>query len=194
LETLKLSDVLDKPGVRRRVVESMRRGDVIVYPTDTIYGIGCDAGNPASVGRIRRAKGRDAARHFSVIAPGKEWIWENARLSKLNRDLADRLLPGPYTLIVRAGRSAPRPVVSPEGTLGVRLPRHPFTDVVSEAGVPFVTTSVNVSGDAPAASLSEVPASMEKSVDIAVDAGRIEGRASRIFDFTTDDIKAVRRR
>lgn len=194
MEIVSFSDALGKPQVRKRVLESMVKGSVLVYPTDTIYGIGCNATLVSSVDKVREAKGRDAGKQFSVIAPGKEWISRNAALSKMNLDLADKLLPGPYTIIVAAGKGAPKAVVSEEGSIGIRLPRHPFTRLVEEAGVPFVTTSVNASGGKPATCLEEIPGEMKTFIDMALDAGVVDGQASRIFDFRTDDVKTMRRR
>ncbi len=194
MESLKLSSVVKDESVRKRVVAAIRTGKVLIYPTDTIYGIGCNAEIGASVDRIRDAKGRDGAKNFSVIAPGKEWIWKNAKLSDVNRDLADKLLPGPYTIIAAAAGSAPKPVVSEDKTIGIRLPRHDFTKVIEEAGVPFVTTSVNLMDKSPARSLKEVPEAVRKMTDIAIDDGVIDGQASRLFDFRTDEVKTIVRR
>jgi L-threonylcarbamoyladenylate synthase len=193
MEVLKLSDVLSAGKERSSVISAMRDGSIIVYPTDTIYGIGCDAGNADSVEKLRRAKGRDRDRPFSVIAPGKGWIWKNCAISAVNRDLADKMLPGPYTIITTASPSAPPAVVLEGGTLGVRLPNHPFTALVEEAGIPLVTTSVNMSGEKPVTAISDIPPEMHPFIVLAIDAGEIDGNASRIFDFTTDDIKVVRR-
>jgi L-threonylcarbamoyladenylate synthase len=193
MEVLKISDVLSTGVARRRVISAMKEGSIIVYPTDTIYGIGCDAANAVSVEKLRQAKGRDRDRPFSVIAPGKDWIWKNCALSAANKDLTDKMLPGPYTLITRASHSAPRAVVLAGGTLGVRIPKHPFAALVEEAGIPLVTTSVNLSGEKPVTSIAGIPPEMTPVISIAIDAGTIDGNASRIFDFTTDNIKAVRR-
>lgn len=193
MEVLKLSDVLSGGSARKGVISAMRNGGIIVYPTDTIYGIGCDAGNVASVEKLRQAKGRDRDRPFSVIAPGKDWIWKNCALSAANKNLAGKMLPGPYTLIVRASSSAPHAIVLAGGALGVRLPKHPFTALVEEAGIPLVTTSVNLSGQRPVTSIAGIPPEMVPVISIAIDAGVIDGNASRIFDLTTDDVKAVRR-
>jgi L-threonylcarbamoyladenylate synthase len=193
MEILKFSEVLSGGSARMKVISAMRDGSIIVYPTDTIYGIGCNAANAASVEKLRKAKGRDRDRPFSVIAPGKEWIWKNCVLSSVNKDLLNNMLPGPYTMIVRASSCAPRAVVLSSGTLGVRIPKHPFSVLIGEAGVPIVTTSVNLSGERPVTRIADIPPEMVPFISIAIDAGAIEGNASRIFDLTSDDIKTVRR-
>jgi tRNA threonylcarbamoyl adenosine modification protein (Sua5/YciO/YrdC/YwlC family) len=194
MEILKLDDVLGKAAARKKAVDAIRSGKVFVYPTDTIYGIGCNAEDAKAVGRIRDAKGREETKVFSVISPGKEWIWTHAAVTKANRDLIEKMLPGPYTMIVNANSRSPKPVVSDEKSLGVRLPRHPFTEIVKESGVPFVTTSVNLRGEPPVTNISGIPEGMKGYVDIAIDAGKIEGTPSRIFDMRTDDVRVITRR
>jgi L-threonylcarbamoyladenylate synthase len=192
MQVISLHDALKIPGVRSGIVKAMRSGDVLVYPTDTIYGVGCNAENAGSVRRISDAKGREETKGFSVIAPSKEWIWSHAAVSDHNRKFIDTMLPGPYTVVVSARDSAPRAAVSPEKTLGIRIPRHPFAEVISEAGIPFITTSVNLSGQAPATSLDMVPDEIRKITSMAIDAGTISGDSSRVFDLRTDNVKILR--
>ncbi|MBN1896774.1 MAG: threonylcarbamoyl-AMP synthase [Candidatus Aenigmarchaeota archaeon] len=192
--TVKLDDVLNDHSLRKSVVSDMRAGKVFVYPTDTIYGIGCNAENAQSVSRVREAKGRDSGNPFSVIAPSKEWIKKHTGVSDVNMKLISSMLPGPYTMIVPSVHSTPNPVVSGEKTIGIRMPRHPFSDLVSEAGVPFVTTSVNASGEMPITDVTCIPEEMKPFIDWIIDAGKISGSASRIFDMRSNDIKVVKRR
>ena len=191
MQMIRMAEALGDQGTRALMIARMRAGDVFLYPTDTVYGIGCDAGNAESVRRIAEAKGR-AERSFSVIAPSKEWIWANALFSEANRKLADALLPGPYTIVARAGKGVPKEVVSPERTIGIRIPKHPFASLVTEAGVPFVTTSANASGRQPATTPGAVPEQIRKAVDWAIDAGEIGGASSRVFDLTKDDVRILR--
>lgn len=192
MRVIKLSQATGKSPVRKEVIEAMRKGDIFIYPTDTIYGIGCNAGEAESVRKIADAKGRDSGKQFSVIAPGKEWIWKNASLSAANKKLADSMLPGPYTIIVKAKPGAPRAVVSSEKSIGVRIPSHPISRIVGEAGIPFVTTSVNISGEEHICSVSDIPEKIKAVAGWVIDAGRICGLASRVFDLRTDDVKILR--
>ncbi len=193
MEKLKLVDVLRNAALRKRVVGAMKSGKILVYPTDTIYGIGCNAENAMSVEKIRNVKGRDDGKTFSVIAPGKEWIWSHANVTKVTRDMIDKLLPGPYTIILTANSKTPKPAVSAERSVGIRIPRHPFTALVEESGVPFVTTSVNMKGQPPVKGTGDIPPDIRGVVDFVIEAGIIEGFASRVFDMRTDDIRVVRR-
>jgi L-threonylcarbamoyladenylate synthase len=192
MKVVKLADALNKPAIRSLMIEGMRNGAIFVYPTDTLYGLGCNAEIGESVDKITEAKGRDAGKKSSVIAPSKDWIWKHTTLSRINMKFADALLPGPYTIIMKAKKSAPKPAVSGGGSMGVRLPKHPFSRLIADAGVPFLSTSVNLSGKEPAANIADIPASVKGITDWAIDARKIYGPASRVFDLRTDSISVLR--
>lgn len=174
---------------RQALRDSLASGEVIVYPTDTIYGIGCDATDESAVEQVRKAKQRPE-KPVSVIAPSKAWITEHLDISEstLNR------LPGPYTLIAEALEEGVAPNVAPgQTTLGVRRPDHWMTSVVESFGEPVVTTSVNISGQPHATSLEDISSHVRSHVDIAVDAGELDGGASTLLDCTGDTVTCVER-
>ena len=165
----------------------LKMGAVFVYPTDTIYGIGCDATNAEAVKRIRDIKRRDK-KPFSVIAPSKDWIRENCEVEK--KDL-DRL-PGPFTLILRLKNREviAKDVNEGKETIGVRIPDHWISDMIKGYGKPVVTTSVNRAGDEP---ITEVKRVNNNKVDFAIDEGKIEGKPSTVIDLTGKDEKILRK-
>ena len=162
---------------QKQLVAALRAGKVIIYPTDTVYGIGCNAESARAVARLRRLKGTDQP--LSVIAPGKAWILEHciADATWLDR------LPGPYTLVLPKKQPMLR-AAAPGDSLGVRLPDHPFTGFVAQAGVPFVTTSVNRHGAPHATRLADMDHDVSEFVDIIIDAGMLSGQPSRVVDLT----------
>ncbi len=171
---------------RKTVVSLIKKGSVFVYPTDTIYGLGCNAENPESVQRIRGIKWTQHP--FSVIAPSKEWIMKNMVIR--HSEYLDKL-PGPYTLILE--KKAPiLKAASRLNTLGVRIPAHPFTLVVQEAGVPFVTTSANISGHDPIKSTAEIDEELKKRIDVVIEAGMLNNPPSTIYDLTGEEPKIIR--
>ncbi len=178
MKLIQLSDVLNDKRTRGSVVSAILEGRVLLYPTDTVYGLGCDASSPSAVGRIREIK--TTGHPFSVIAPSKEWIMENLIVTRPDYL---RKLPGPYTLIFRMKQGAVCRQVS-TGTLGVRIPKHPFTEIVHEAGVPLVTTSANMSGEIPIWSMYGVPIGIERNVDIALHDDILNNPPSRMIDLT----------
>ncbi|MBN2101966.1 MAG: threonylcarbamoyl-AMP synthase [Candidatus Aenigmarchaeota archaeon] len=190
MEIIRLSDALGSK--KDYIIESVKAGKVFVYPTDTVYGIGCDANNSGSVSRIKNAKGRDPGKPMSVIAPSFDWIEENATGTKENLAFVKSLLPGPYTVILKATPSAPKELVSLQKTIGIRIPLNKFTDLVRTTGIPFVTTSANLSGEEPIKKISELPEDIKALTDIAIDAGEIDGLPSRVFDLSGKEVNIVR--
>ncbi|MEX2014041.1 MAG: L-threonylcarbamoyladenylate synthase [Parcubacteria group bacterium] len=157
------------------IAEAIIRGDIFIYPTDTIYGLGCNALLDTSVIKIREIKKRDT-RPFSIAAPSKEWIEENC---EIDRKTIDKYLPGPYTLFVRRGNSKVSCEVNfKDDTIGVRIPKHWFASLISQAGVPFVSTSVNLSGERHMEKLEDVEESILNQVDYCVYEGQKIGESS----------------
>ncbi len=164
-------------------LKEVKLGKIFIYPTDTIYGIGCDATNSDSVLRVREIKKRDE-RPFSVVAPNKKWILENCVVEVNNVWLAK--LPGKYTLILRLKnkKAVAKEVNSGKGTLGVRIPDNWFAKIVMKFGNPFVTTSVNLSGESPIESIEDLNEDLKKNIDYFVDEGILSWTASTIVDLT----------
>ncbi len=179
-------------NLMKTVGESLVNGYVFVYPTDTVYGLGCNAEVRDSVERIAGTKGRAGkGKPFSVIVPSPDWIYENCMLPKINAELIEQLLPGPYTLVMKTRMKIPN-VVSRGGTIGVRIPRNRFTDFVRKQGILFVTTSANLKGQEPVKNINEVPKPIRDIADFAIDAGTLENPSSRVFDLTGEKIEILR--
>ena len=178
MKHIMLDDILRNRGLREGVVSAMKTGSIFIYPTDTVYGIGCNAENPSSVRRIREIKGTDHP--FSVIAPSVEWIEYSLRAD--SKEYLKKL-PGPYTLIfLKKGNMLDE--ASRGKSLGVRIPKHGFTKLVEEAGVPFVTTSANISGQPVIRSVKDMPERLLGDVDFVIDGGELGGKASTVVDLT----------
>ena len=170
------------------------KGKIFVYGTDTIYGIGCDAENDDAVSKIRAIKKR-ADKPFSVIVPDKKWIRKNCVLGKNAEKWLDEL-PGPYTLILELKNST---AVSKKvnfcfGSLGVRIPAHWFAEVIEKYGKPFVTTSVNSSGEPFIKSLDNLTREMKEKIDYAVDEGYLDGNPSTIVKLLGNKEEIVNRK
>lgn len=151
--------------VRRAIAE----GKVVLYPTDTVYGIGCDATNELAVKRIYAIKGREGQKPLSVIMDGIAMIEYYCEVDDKQIITLKRYLPGPYTFILRLKRMI---AASPTDRIGVRLPAHPFArEVVRKLGRPIVTTSANLSGQHEPTEFKMVNASIVNAVDLVVDGG-----------------------
>ena len=161
-------------------------GAVFVYPTDTIYGVGCDARNAEAVATVRALKNRPDT-PLSVIAPSKIWIEENCVLLEEAKKWLEKL-PGPYTLVLKMKKPCVSDNVSRD-TLGVRIPDSWFSEFVSELGVPVVTTSVNKHGERPMTSIEDMEKGIAEGVDFVVYDGPLKGRPSVLIDLTGPDAK-----
>ena len=174
------------------IIESIIDGAVFIYPTDTIYGIGCNAQSSDSVKKIRELKAR-ATNPFSVIAPSLEWIRENCIVTKEGEEWIKKL-PGPYTLIfkLKSTNCVAKNVNAGLKTLGVRIPNHWVSKFVGEADIPLVTTSVNRSNEDYMTSLDDVDYIMMGSVDFILYEGPKKGKPSKIIDLT-ETVKVIER-
>ena len=170
-------DYVDKNS--GEIVEAIKSGKIFIYPTDTIYGLGCNALLDTSVGKIREIKNRDS-KPFSIIAPNKDWIEEHCVVTIKT---IDKFLPGPYTLIVKVKtKSVTAQVNQIDDTLGVRIPKHWFTNIIAEAGVPFVTTSVNLTGVRHMEKLEDLSPDFLEQIDYTVYEGEKKGKSSVKID------------
>ncbi len=170
------------------IIKAIRAGKILIYPTDTVYGIGVDAANSKAVKKLRRLK--KSKKPFSIIV-SKGWIRENCVVDKKAEKYL-KLLPGPYTLILRLKnkRAISKETNLGSNKIGVRIPKHPFTKVILAARRPFISTSVNISGEKFAVSTEEIPQRF-KRVAIIVK-GRTGKKPSTIYDLTGKTSKRIR--
>ncbi|MBU1135640.1 MAG: threonylcarbamoyl-AMP synthase [Nanoarchaeota archaeon] len=172
---------------KKEILEKMKNGDVFIHPTDTVYGIGCDATNPSSVQRIKDIK---KSRHpLSVIAPSMQWIRKNLIV---NHDEFLNKFPGPYTLIMKKNDPEAMPWISKNDKIGVRMPDHLITDLIKEFGKPFITTSLNISGKPVIKNLKDLTKNMVDCVDVIINAGILKGRPSTVYDLSGPKIVKIR--
>lgn len=164
---------------------------VFIYPTDTIYGLGCDARDYRLVQRLREIKKRYET-PFSIIAPTKKWIELNCHLTVFARDYLDKL-PGSYTLLLNA-RFGVAENVNPTGkTLGVRMLKSWFQDIVHKLNIPIITTSVNIHGNPFMTSLADLDKEIFDKVDYIIDDDQLRGKPSTIISLTGTHPKILKR-
>ena len=176
------------------IVSDILDGKIFVYPTDTVYGIGCDAGNCSAVKKVFQIKKRNLKMPLSVIAPFKEWIFDNCVVDSKTSLKIDSYLPGPYTLILKKKKKDFLSVATSfSDTIGVRIPQCSLTEVIQLSNVPFVTTSANFSGEPTAKELCEIPQSFLDMVDFVIEGGVLHGKASTIVDLSSPEFKIKER-
>lgn len=178
-------------GIRKELIEAIKAGKIFIYPTDTIYGIGCNAENIESVEKIRKLKQREGKKPLSIIAPSMSWVAQYTNSAFPNYM---EKLPGPYTLLMEKKDKKWLSHVSETNVIGIRIPQHAFTRLTYAAKVPFITTSVNLSDQPPAKSIQEIPPEILEKVDYVIDAGPIHSKPSTIIDLTGKEPRIIERK
>ncbi|MCX6750510.1 MAG: L-threonylcarbamoyladenylate synthase [Candidatus Pacearchaeota archaeon] len=168
---------MEKTINQSKQVKQILEGKIFIYPTDTIYGIGCNAYNQDSVEKIKQIKARDRDKPLSIIAPSFEWIEKNCII---NVDLK-KYLPGPYTILLQKKNPSFLNHVSTNEFLGIRIPKCHFSEKVKKAEVPFITTSINLSGEPFAKNIEEIPKQILDKVDVIIDEGELNGIPSTLI-------------
>ncbi|MGM9508387.1 L-threonylcarbamoyladenylate synthase [Larkinella sp. GY13] len=189
----------DTPEERkiRHVVDVLRNGGVIIYPTDTIYGLGCDIHNTRAIERIARMKGiKPQKNDFSFICHDLSHIADYAKVSNLAFKMMKRLLPGPYTFILDVSHRVPKILHTNKRTVGIRIPDHSIPRaIVKELGNPIITTTIKDDDDI-VQYITDPEIIFERFqhlVDLVIDGGIGGNIPSTIIDATTDDFEIVRR-
>jgi len=186
-EIISLEKEYDRAFARAK--EVLSSGGVIIYPTDTVYGIGGDARNPEVVERIRKIKGRDDSA-FSVLLGGMGMVKEYAKVEGEALGAVMEAYPGATTLILRARKELP---VVKGGKIGVRVPEHIFMRKLSlELNMPIVTTSANRSGEDAPVKVGDIEEGIIGEVDLVLDGGETLHRmSSTVIDVEEKEVKRV---
>ena len=175
-------------------VAALRRGDLAVLPTDTVYGIAADAFTPTAVARLLAAKGRGRDMPVPVLVGA----WRTldglaASVTPLTRELVEAFWPGPLTLVVRAAGSLAWDLGETRGTVAVRMPLHPVALAVLEQTGPLAVSSANRTGSPPATDAQDAAAQLGSSVAVYLDAGPGDAQVpSTILDLTGERPRLLR--
>jgi L-threonylcarbamoyladenylate synthase len=174
-ETIVLGPGQPDAGVVGRVAARIKAGGVIVYPTETLYGIGADAGNADALRRLFAIKGREQGKPVLVIADVFETLHPFVKdLTAEARALMNAFWPGPLTLVFEASRLAPDELTAGTGTIGARIPSNEFCRALVRAcGRPITSTSANRAGEPTPCNISEIRKLLSEGVDLFVDAGAL---------------------
>jgi tRNA threonylcarbamoyl adenosine modification protein (Sua5/YciO/YrdC/YwlC family) len=166
------SDPVERAQGIEAAASAARRGDLVVLPTDTVYGVGCDAFSPAGVARLLAAKGRGRDMPVPVLVGSPDTIEGLAYgLTKAARDLVEAFWPGALTVVVRHQPSLAWDLGDAQGTVALRMPLHPVAIELLTLVGPMAVSSANRSGSAPATTSAEAEAQLGDSVAVYLDAG-----------------------
>lgn len=176
-----------------RVVQCLRDGGIIAYPTDTTYGIGCSIFNKKGIERIYQMKQREQKKPFSFICPNISEIARYCRVGNGAFKIIKRYLPGPYTFVLDATRDVPDLLVTRQKTVGIRIPDNRICiDIVQLLGNPIVTTSANLSGEEPVGDPRVIQDVFGNRLDIIVDGGVLATDVSSVVSLVNDTPEVLR--
>jgi tRNA threonylcarbamoyl adenosine modification protein (Sua5/YciO/YrdC/YwlC family) len=166
---------------RTKFYKQIREGAIFIYPTDTVYAIGCDATNNQAVLRVRKLKNRNVM-PISIVAPCADWV----RDACITDESWLARLPGPYTLDMplKDMHSVAPNVTMGRNHVGVRIPSHWIADVVTELGFPIIGTSANITGQNVMEKLEDLPRELLHGVDFIIYEGEHRGQQSTLVDLT----------
>jgi tRNA threonylcarbamoyl adenosine modification protein (Sua5/YciO/YrdC/YwlC family) len=185
------------PKAIREIVDCLKQGGVIIYPTDTVYGIGCDINNRKAVERICKIRNiKPEKAQFSFICSDLSHISEFCtQIDNVSFKLMKRLLPGPYTFILNATNKVPKLFQSKKRTVGIRIPKNNIPlAIVEELGNPIMTASVTDSGDMVENTTdpSLIYDRFEDLVDIVIDGGYGGFEGSTVLNCADGEVEVIR--
>lgn len=195
LRPLRIIRVADEVEAPRRAIRVLQQGGLVAYPTDTVYGLGCDTTNAAAVRRIFEIKRRPLDDPLPILIADMTQLRELVEtIPAVAVPLMQRFWPGALTLIFRRGRRAPPVVSGGRETVAVRLPNHPIPrSLIRGSGRPIVGTSANIHGEPSPATAQQVIFGLGDRVDLILDGGRTPlSRESTVVDLTQDPPRVVR--
>ena len=176
----------DRPDPRtiKRAVQALEAGEVIAYPTDTVYGLGCDLFNKKAMERLYQIKGMPQTQQLSFVCPDLSNVAHYAIVENQHYRLLRRLLPGPYTFVLMATREVPRLVLTKKKTVGLRVPNHQVVlSLARELGRPIVSTTASPPGGEPMVDPDEIDDQF-RGLSMVLDAGGGGTVPSTVVDLT----------
>jgi len=178
----------------RKVVDVLKEGGVIGYPTDTIYGVGCDLFNPEAIRKIHRLKKTDGKKPLSFICSDLKDISRYAYVTNYAYKTMKRLLPGAYTFILKATKLVPKIAMTKQKTVGIRIPDNKIClALVKELGNPIISTSVYKPNEGLYNDPSEIEERFGRQLNLVIDGGVIVAGHSSIIDLTDDFPQVIRK-
>jgi tRNA threonylcarbamoyl adenosine modification protein (Sua5/YciO/YrdC/YwlC family) len=177
----------------KKAADVLRDGGVIIYPTDTVYGLGCGLSNKKGIERIYELKKRNKKKPLSFVCSDLKHISQYAKVTDYAYKTMKRLLPGAYTFILEASRLVPKIILPKRSTTGIRVPDNQIClALIKELGEPIISTSVKT---AQGESLSDpclIKENFNRVVDLIIDGGIIMPEPSSVISLVDDNIEIIR--
>jgi tRNA threonylcarbamoyl adenosine modification protein (Sua5/YciO/YrdC/YwlC family) len=183
-----------QPRHIRQIAEKLRSGAVICYPTDTVYGIGCDIFNQKAIKKIFQIKKRPKHKPFSFMCSGLKNVNDYGHVSNMAYRIMKKALPGPFTFVLSASKLVPKIMITKQKTVGIRVPDNNIClALIEELGNPILTTSaiLDQEGD-PLSEAYEFDELLGNMIDLVIDGGMVFPDPSTIVSFTGDEPEILR--
>jgi tRNA threonylcarbamoyl adenosine modification protein (Sua5/YciO/YrdC/YwlC family) len=194
MEFYELHPVTPQLRYINKAVEVLQSGGVIIYPTDTIYGIGCDIFNKEALERVYSIKHEAGTKLFSFICSDLKDISKYAKVSDYAYKAMKKLLPGPYTFVLPAAKEVPKTLWTKRNTVGIRIPDNTIAlTLTKELGHPIVSTSVTSRKGEVLYDPAEIKAIFNTQVDLMLSHGALNGKASSIVDLSGEQPEVLRK-
>ena len=182
---------------RKKVTELIRQtleqGGIIAYPTDTVYGMGCDLFNIKAIRRLYAIKRLDPKKALTVICRDFKEISEYAVVSDFAFEVLKRHLPGPYTFVLKARKIMPKLLMTPKKEVGIRVPDHPTpVAIASLIGHPLINTSAKVSGAGMYTDPRAIDKDLGHAMGLVLDGGIIVSEPSTVVSLIDDRVEILR--
>lgn len=182
-----------QPRLIGQVVDILKKGGVIAYPTDTFYGIGCDISNKKAIEKVYRLKQRKPTQPFSFICSDLKHISEYAKVSNTAYRHMKRLLPGPYTFILPGSKQVPKLMLTKRKTAGIRVPDNAICLALArELGHPLLSTSATDPDGEVFSNPSLLHDYFGVNLDGVIDGGPVAGKASSVISLLDDEAEVIR--
>ena len=184
------------PSLREisKIVKTLKRGKVIIYPTDTVYGLGVNALDSEAVYKIFRIKKRPLNQALPIAVSGLKMAQSLVNITEKAKRLMEAFWPGALTIILKKTSIIPKIVTGGKIGVGVRAPNHPVPlTIVEMLNVPIIATSANIHGEINPVNANEVSNQLGKSVDLIIDGGMVSGTPSTIINMLKEPPMIIRK-
>ncbi len=182
------------PGIIEDCVKALKEGKLVIYPTETVYGLAGDARSDSSVSKVFKVKSRSFDNPVSVAVDSLSMGRFVGDLSEREEKVIKELLPGPLTVVVGSRSTVSGLLSGGTGEVGVRIPDHPVVlELISRLGGPITSTSANISGEKAPLTVQEAVDQLGGRVDFAIDAGEVSGgEPSTVVKITESSVEIIR--
>lgn len=192
MKLLKINQDNPEKNKLKIAIDALKEGKTVVYPTDTIYGIGANALDIEAIKKVYRIKKREFNKPISICVPDIDYIKKVAYMNKETRKIIENFLPGPFTIILKKKENIPSLLTAGGEKIGIRLPDNKVCMELSNE-FPITTTSANLSGEKIPESVDGILKQLDGTVDLILDAGICKhGVHSTVIDMTLNPPKIVR--